>query len=97
MDNRALKLMPDVHPAQERQAWELMREQSAILVMTGYLPEDVSECRSCGVPIAGAYSRYCSFHEPKRDRNGRFVAKPKPAPVEVAPEDENDDDESEPS
>lgn len=41
MAERSLKLLPDMHPAQERQAWELMREQASILVKTGFLPESI--------------------------------------------------------
>lgn len=40
-ERSALKLLPDVHPAQERQAWDLMKDQASILVKTGFLPEAI--------------------------------------------------------
>lgn len=38
------------------------------------LPDDCSECVSCGVPVFGR-GRLCLDCEPVRDNRGRFVAR----------------------
>jgi hypothetical protein len=58
------------------------------------LPDDVNECRACGVPIHWPFD-LCKDCEPARDAKGRFMKRPTPEWLRGMTDEPDADDQQE--